>query len=275
MMPLGARRSRNKQPSTSGEPLFRDHPAPQHYPTHVCMSVCMGLCMYVCTQLDAKTCCWSKCEKGRGNREINAWRCFSLCVSTFLSSGSPPQNQTWDSTRGQSTSRRVLRGTTEGCKTSGGGVLLAAHLQVFVGAFTKSILSVVVRMFVRLLLLPLTSSPFSSVVLSLLGCRRISKTFWLWWVVAAAVVVPESFFGCIHCCLHFWWFLQVSNFEEKKSDLENLRSEEVGFVAKMGWFWALVLRANALAGCAFARFIRVFQRSFFFLGLSVWFARCW
>jgi hypothetical protein len=44
------------------------------------------------------------------------------------------------------------------------------------------------------------------------------------------------------------WCTQVSNFEEKKSDLENLRSEEVGSVAKMGWFWALVLRANALAG---------------------------
>ncbi|CAM6036695.1 unnamed protein product, partial [Sphagnum compactum] len=55
---------------------------------------------------------------------------FSLCGSTCLSSGSPPRNQTWDSTRGQSTSRRILRGTTEGCKTSGGGVLLAAHLQV-------------------------------------------------------------------------------------------------------------------------------------------------
>jgi hypothetical protein len=99
-----------------------------------------------------------------------------------------------------------------------------------------------------------------------LGCCRISKTFWLWWFVVAAVVVPEGFSGCIHCCLHFLWCTQVSNFEEKKSDLENLRSEEVGSVAKMGWFWALVLRANALAGCASARFIRVFQWSFFWGG---------
>jgi hypothetical protein len=60
------------------------------------------------------------------------------------------------------------------------------------------------------------------------------------------------------------WCIQVSNFEEKKSDLEDLLSEEVGSVAKMGWFWALVLRANALAGCAFARFIGVFERSFSF-----------
>jgi hypothetical protein len=36
----------------------------------------------------------------------------------------------------------------------------------------------------------------------------------------------------------------------------------------MGWFWALVLRANALAGCASARFIRDFERSFFF-GVSL------
>ncbi len=116
---------------------------------------------------------------------------------------------------------------------------------------------------VRLLLLPLINSPFSSVVLSLLGCCRLSKTFWLWWFVVAAIVVLESFSVCIHCYLHFLWCIQVSNFEEKNSDLENLRSEEVGSVAKMGWFWALVLRANALAGCAFARFIRVFERSFF------------
>jgi hypothetical protein len=35
---LGVRRSRNKQPSTSGEPLFRDHSD---------MYVCMYVCMYV------------------------------------------------------------------------------------------------------------------------------------------------------------------------------------------------------------------------------------
>lgn len=220
--------------------------------------------MYVCTQIGAKTCYWivSVRKDGEIARSMRG-AVFSLCVSTCLSSGGPPRNQTWNSTRGQSASRQILRGTTEGCKTSGGGVLMAAHLQVFVGAFAKSILSLVVRIFVRLLLLPLISSPFSSVVLSLLGCCRISKAFWLWWFVVAAVLVPESFSGCIHCCLHFLWCIQVSNFEEKKRDLENLRSEEVGSVAKMGWFWALVLRANALAGCAFARFIRVLERSFF------------
>lgn len=226
--------------------------------------------MYVCTQLGAKTCYWivSVRKDGEITRSMRG-AVFSLCVSTCLSSGGPPRNQTWNSTRGQSASRQILRGTTEGCKTSGGGVLMAAHLQVFVGAFANSILSLVVQIFVWLLLLSLISSPFSSVVLSLLGCCRISQAFWLWWFVVAAVVVPESFSGCIHCCLHFLWCIQVSNFEEKKRDLENLRSEEVGSVAKMGWFWALVLRANALAGCAFARFIRVFERSLFFFWVSL------
>ncbi len=106
---------------------------------YVCMYVCMGLCMYVCTQIGAKTCYWIvSVRKDWEIAKSMRGAVFSLCGSTCLSSGSPPRNQTWDPTRGQS-SRRILRGTTEGCKTSGGGVLLAAHLQVFVGGFAKSI----------------------------------------------------------------------------------------------------------------------------------------